>query len=562
LRSLRLPLILLVVGVAAILFFVYQFIPRSTVLVPAEGGTYREGLVGSPQAINPLLCPPTSVDFDLCRLVFRGLTRLDSATGEVVPDLADVSVDNQLSYTARIRGNAAWQDGTPVSADDVVFTAGLLADPNFPGDPALRRLWQSVRVSKLDESTVRFELTQPFLRFVDYTTIGLLPKHVLSGTVAANLQAIPFNLQQPVGNGAWRVLEVKTLNGRVSSISLEPSATYSGVKPKIGRFVLQYYASTQAMLDAYRAGDLDGMANLSAADVPKVAAFENLTLYSAPQSRYVAFFINLRKDSGARVLADKAVRQALMFALDRDAIVREALRGRGTVANTPFIPNSWAFNATTRVYSRDLERARQLLLSAGYEQRTASTSAEAVWQKDGEPIGFTLTTPDSEPLQSVAQLAAQQWRELGIQVTVQPVRNIQRGQLQPHQFDVALIETLIDGDPDPYSLWHSSQADSGKNYTGWNNPQADEALASGRTAGDRVLRYGLYTQFQEIFVEELPALPLYYPTYHYAVATRVRNVQIDNIIYASDRLRTLDQWLIGTRRVLPAEATAEAQKAP
>lgn len=558
-RTLRLPLILLVAGVAAILFFVYQFIPRSTVLVPAEGGTYREGVVGAPQAINPLLCPPTSVDFDLCRLVFRGLTRLDPASGEVVPDLADVSVDNQLSYTARIRANAAWQDGAPVTADDILFTASLLADPGFPGDPALRSLWQSVRVTKIDETTVRFELTQPFLRFIDYTTIGLLPRHVLSGTASANLEGLPFNLQQPIGNGAWRVADVKTSSGRVSSITLEPSQTYNGAKPKLARLVLQYYPSAQAMLDAYRAGDLDGMASLSAADAPKAAAFDNLTLYSAPQSRYVAFFINLRKDSGAPALAEAPVRQALMYALDRDAMIREALGGRGLIAHTPMPPSSWAFSRGTRVYARDLDRARQLLINAGYEQRTASTSAEPVWQKDGEPIGFTLTTPDSEPLQSVAQLAAQQWRELGVLVTVQPVRNIQRGQLQPRQFEVALIETLVDGDPDPYSLWHSSQADAGKNYTGWANKDADDMLTQGRTAGDRVLRFGLYGRFQEIFSEELPALPLYYPTYHYAVASRVRNVQVDNIVYASDRLRTLDQWLIATRRVLPAEATALAR---
>ena len=76
-RTLRLPLILLIAGVAAILYLVYQFIvPRNTVLISASGGTYTEGVVGAPQAINPLLCPPASVDNDLCRLLFRGLTQI------------------------------------------------------------------------------------------------------------------------------------------------------------------------------------------------------------------------------------------------------------------------------------------------------------------------------------------------------------------------------------------------------------------------------------------------------------------------------------------------------
>ncbi len=557
-RTLRLPLILLVAGVAAILVFVYQFVvPRNTVPVPAPGGTYSEGVVGAPQTINPLLCQSTSVDNDLCRLVFRGLTRIDPASGEVVPDMADISVDNNLAYTARLKADNRWEDGTPVSANDVIFTAGLLADQNFPGDPALRRLWQSVRVTKLDETTVRFELAQPFARFLDYTSIGLLPQHILSGTIAADLQGLPFNLQ-PRGNGPWRVTDVATRDGRISAITLEPSTSFSGVRPKISRLIFRYYANTQGMIDGYRARDIDGMANLSATDVDKVNAIDDITIYAAPQARYVAMYFNLRKDSGARALSGKPVRQALMYALDRDAIVREALGGRATVANTPFVPTSWAFYPKTLAYGRDLERARTLLRNAGYELRAASTSSEAVWQKNGEPIGFTLVTPDNDVMQTVAQLAAKQWRELGIQVTIQPARNIQRGALQPRQFQVALIETLVDGDPDPYSFWHGSQSATGKNFTGWDNKEINDLLLQGRGTGDRILRFGLYTRFQEIFSDELPALPLYYPVYHYAISTRIKDVQLGAMIYPSDRLRTLDVWLSNTRRVLPAEATAEA----
>lgn len=548
---------MLVAGVAAILFFVYQFvIPRNTIVVPGPGGTYTEGVVGAPQAVNPLLCQPTSVDNDLCSLVFRGLTRLDTG-GEVVPDLADVVANNATQFTARIKPDARWEDGVAVSADDVVFTTALLQDQNFPGDPNLRRLWQTVRVNKLDESTVRFELQQPYARFLDFTTIGLLPRHILSGTIAADLSRLPFNLQ-PKGNGPWRVTDVTTNAGRVSAVTLEPSQTFAGAKPKLARLVFRYYATTQALIDAFRGGDVDGMAGMTPADASRVSALDDIALYAMPQSRYMAFFFNLRRDSGATFLSEQPVRQALMLALDRDALVRDALGGRGLLANTPFIPDTWAYNPNVRVYTRDLERAKALLQGAGYELRAASTSAEAVWQKDGEPIGFTLTTPDNETARAVAELAAKQWRELGILVTVQPVRNLQRGSLQSRQFQVAMVETLMDGDPDPYSLWHGSQAQNGKNYTGWENAEANTLLEQARATNDRVLRYSAYARFQELFSEDLPALVLYYPTYQYAISTRVKDVQVAPIIYASDRLRTLNSWMINTRRVLPAEATAEA----
>jgi peptide/nickel transport system substrate-binding protein len=561
-RSLRLPLILLVAGVAAILFLVYSFIvPRNTVPAPSEGGTYTEGVIGAPQVINPLLCQPTSVDNDLCSLVFRGLTRLDPASGDVAPDLAQIRIDSATQFTAVLRDDARWEDGAPVNADDVIFTTSLLRDQNFPGDPSVRRLWQTVNVNKIDEKTVRFELTQPFARFLDFTAIGLLPRHILSGTIAADLGSLPFNLQ-PRGNGPWRVTDVTTANGRVSAVTLEPSSNSPGPKPKLARLVFRYYASSEALFDAYRNRDIDGMAGVTPADAQRLSDIDDAVLYAAPQARIVTLYFNLRRDSGATFLSELPVRQALMYALDRDALVRDALGGRARPAITPFLADSWAFNPTVRLYSRDLERSRQLLREAGYELRAASTSTDQVWQKDGEPIGFTIFTSDNATLRAVAEQIAKQWRELGVQVTVQSLPNIQRGALQPRTFQAALVETLLEGDPDPYSLWHGSQGDQGKNFTGWNNTEVNELLDRARANPDRVFRYGSYARMQEIFAEELPAITLYYPVYQYAISSRVRDVQLAPLVYPSDRLRTINAWSIATRRVLPAEATRIAGGAP
>ena len=238
---------------------------------------------------------------------------------------------------------------------------------------------------------------------------------------------------------------------------------------------------------------------------------------------------------------------------DLNILAQVALYARAVIAHTPCISGSLAWSATTRVYSRDLPRARALLEGAGYELRAASTSADAVWQKDGEPLGFTLTVPDTDAARAVAELAAQQWRELGIPVAIQPVRNLQRGSLQPRQFQVALVEILMDGDPDPFSLWHGSQAQGGKNYTGWDNAEANKLLADAHDCVDRAARTTAYEQFQEIFSTDLPALVLYYPTYQYVLSTRVRNVEVGPMIYAADRLRTIEQWTVNTRRALAEE---------
>jgi peptide/nickel transport system substrate-binding protein len=276
-----------------------------------------------------------------------------------------------------------------------------------------------------------------------------------------------------------------------------------------------------------------------------------------PQSRFVALMFNERKDSGALALTELPVRQALMYALDREAIIRDVLKGQAVLANTPFVPGTWAHDTSVPTYSHDLDRAKQLLQNAGYELTTVAPSDVEVWQKNGEPIAFTLLTPESGIYPKVADAVARQWRELGVQVTVVPVRNIVKNFLATKQFQVALTETLLDGDPDPYPLWHQSQTTTGQNYTGWENADASQWLEESRKTVDRSKRFELYRRFQQTFADELPALMLYYPTYEYVVSPRVRNVQVAPIVYPSDRFRSLNDWTINTRRVLASEATTQ-----
>jgi peptide/nickel transport system substrate-binding protein len=557
-RSLRLPLLLIVIGVAAIAFIVYQLVPRGTILVPDTGGTYVEGVAGAPQFINPLLCQLHDEDRDLCSLTFNGLTRFND-TGDVVPDLATTwkISDDGITYTFKLRQDAKWEDGYPITANDVLFTANMLQDPAFPGRPDIGALWQTVKVNKVDTYTVQFSLQQPLAPFLDFTTIGLLPQHVLSGTNAADLNKLPFNLQ-PVGNGPWRVVEVNTNGNRVSSIALEPSPNYYGPKPNLSRLVFRYYPNVQAVFDGFRAGDVDGFGNLSPPDELRAEGRDDLTLYTATKSRYTGIFFNLRRDSGAIALSDKAVRQALMLAVDREKLVKDVLGGDAIVADTPFIPGTWAYDADVKRYPYDPNRAVDLLRTNGYELATVAPSNVSVWQKNGEPIAFTLLTQDDPTRRAVAEAIAKQWRDLGVQVSVQPVRNLVRDFLGPRQFQVALVDNLVDGDPDPYPIWHRSQiVMPGQNYTGWDNKDASAWLEAARTTTDRDKRYQLYRQFQDLFDEELPALPLYYPTYKYAISTRVKQVQVPPLIYTSDRLRTIGSWYVNTKRVLSSDVTAQ-----
>ncbi|HEY6042610.1 MAG TPA: hypothetical protein VIX58_10795, partial [Anaerolineae bacterium] len=186
--------------------------------------------------------------------------------------------------------------------------------------------------------------------------------------------------------------------------------------------------------------------------------------------------------------------------------------------------------------------------------------------KNNAPLSFVLTANSDDLTRvAVANELAKQWRARGISVTVQtvPAASLVQDVLRPRQFDAVLFGfAQLPADPDPYSLWNSTQTPdrtgAGQNYGGWNNRDVDESLEQARRATDRGTRADLYQQFQEIFADEVPALLLYYPVYTYAVDSSVHGVQIGPLLTPSDRFAHIDQWYIKTRRVILSEAQSTA----
>src|SRR5919202_1152792 len=202
--------------------------------VPDYGGAYVEGLAGFPEALNPVLAnddASNAVD----ALVFSGLTKADEH-GLPVPDAAqswDISPDGK-TYTFVLRTNARWHDGVPVTADDAVYTLTLLQDPTYPGP--LGALWKDVSVAKVDDRTVKLTLQKDsYAPFIENTSLGLLPAHILGSVGPRDLPTHRFNVQ-PVGAGPYRVKEV-----RADQITLEVSPGYYGPKPYLHRILFRIY---------------------------------------------------------------------------------------------------------------------------------------------------------------------------------------------------------------------------------------------------------------------------------------------------------------------------------
>ena len=248
----------------------------STVLTPERGGVFREGVAGNPQYINPLLCHAHDIDRDLCSLLFRGLTRLDQQ-GQVVPDLAESwSAPDGLAYTFRLRENQFWHDGKPVTIDDVLFTIEMMQNPDSPILTDLAELWRSVAVERVDDRTVRFLLDQPYAPFLDFTTVGLLPKHIWQDVPPAELRDSPFNLH-PVGNGPMQVALTSA-----QFIRLERNPYSSDDIPMISALEFHFYPDYPSIYAAYTEGELDGVSRVLQADIPLAQDHTDLQLFPRP----------------------------------------------------------------------------------------------------------------------------------------------------------------------------------------------------------------------------------------------------------------------------------------
>lgn len=550
-RSVHWPLLLVIAGATLISMALFCLaLTYTTVTVPATGGTYVEGVAGYPHAINPLLAAYNNVDRDLCTLVFSGLTRLNPQ-GAVGPDLAirwEASLDG-LMYIFHLRNRLRWPDGAPLTADDVLFTVGLMQDPDFPGHPDIGALWRTVQVFKDDDQTVRFVLSEPFAPFLDYTTFGILPAHLLEGTRAADLPSLDFN-PQPMGSGPFQVREVETQEGEILSVLLQPNPHYYGPKPYLEWVRFRFYPSDQSAFRAFQAGEVEGVSRIPPQTLLQAQQEADLNLYSAPLAHQVLVFLNLAKKNELPFFQEKEVRQALLYGLDRQGLVDGVLHGQAMVAHSPILAWTWAYDEGVHHYEYDPQKSRALLEQAGW-----TAPGDGIRSKGERTFSFTLLTSTDPTQTAVTEEVARQWREIGMDISVVPLPPLElRDALEKRNYQAALVELALPGNPDPYPLWHQTQITTGQNYAGLDHRRISEIIETARITLNPEQQAALYQDFQELFADEVPAILLYQPIYTYGVHQKVKGVQIGPLMTPSDRLATISSWYIATRSVIVSQA--------
>ncbi len=500
---------------------------------------YVEGVIGAWQRINPLFASENAVDEDLSRLVFAGLVRA-GPDGRLLPDLAPLPTvsEDGLTYTFRLHPGLRWHDGAPLRSLDVDFTIEQILAPDFRGPPELTLAWTGVEVRTPDLRTVVFRLPAPSASFLArFATIGILPEHLLQGLDGAALFDSPFNAR-PVGAGPYRIESLTS-----TEAALRGYARYHFGRPELDTLAIRFLPDFPAAQRALEAREIDGILlrqSLHQAQLDALGQIEGFVREDLQRSVSLVLYLN---SGQAAYFGDVRVRTAISLALDREALVEDALLGLATPSASAIAPGTWAYAPSFDSLPSDPEPASALLAEAGWHRSPIT----GVLVRQGSEFRLTIRTDDNPRHVALAREIARQLEPLGVRATVASTSFtvLRRDFLDMRTYDAALTGWDQGADPDPYFAWHSSQArPPGGNVASYGGIVVDALLERGRTHLDRSVRIDTYTQFQEVWRREAPSVIIAYPRYRYVRTDALDAPALGVLFNPADRFLDVHEWRI------------------
>ena len=507
---------------------------------PAPGGIYNEGILGSFTNVNPIYATG-SVDSSVSRLVFAGLFTFNDKN-QLVGELAkSYTVDARgTTYTVLLKDNLLWQDGKPLTAEDIVFTYNTIQNPDTKSP--LASSWQGIKVAAINKKTVTFTLPSILSAFPYSMVNGIIPKHVLGKVAPEQMRSVLFNTNNPIGSGPfkWDAIEIVGTadEDREQRIALKPNDNYVNGKPKLDSFVIRSFVNEVKMRSAFKKGELNGVVGLS--KIPDDLLEDNsVRVYNIPLNSQVLLFLK----TTTPVLSDQKVRQAISYGLDTGA-VRLAADVPVLPSDSPLLANQLGYDKTLTQKTGSPEQAAKLLDEAGWK-----LNDKGIRVKDGKELNLTITTQSNRTYESVAKNIKEQLALIGVNVEILVLKdNELQSALAVHDYDSLLYGISLGPDPDVFAYWHSSQADlrspSHLNFSEFKSPAADKALEAGRTRSDPATRAIKYRPFLDAWSKEAPAVALYQPRFLYVVREPLANFNPVRMNTGTDRYNEVNQWMI------------------
>ncbi len=535
----------LILAISTFFIITHVIDARFFVSVPEQGGRLTEGDVGRPRLINPIFAK-TEVDRDLSALLYSGLMR--PVGNELVPDLASgytVSEDGK-TYTFTLRNDATFHDGTPVTANDVLFTVDHIKNKGLPTKSPLAPNFLGVTATSTDPHTVIFTLEQPYAAFLESLTFGILPKHIWETVGTDDFDQTIFNLE-PIGSGPYKFKSVErdAQTGLAKRYVLEAFPGYVHGKPLISEFDFYFYGNEDERMNAYKNGEIGQMAGIQTSYARDIAS-SGAPVLSAQMPRIFGIYLN---ESKVSLFNDDVVREALDSTIPRKDIAAKVFFGYANPEVGPFPGLARPDN--------DPEDKHLLAAQAMLEKDGWIKNASGVYEKTDkktkqtQTLAFAISLPDIPELTESAQLIEASWKVLGAQVELKTydLGTFTSDILASRNFDAVFFGQVTGRDPDPYPFWHSSQKTRGTNIAQYANKKVDAKINDLSHTIDPASRAVILSDINAMIMADRPALFAYSPGFVYVTDRNVRGIQLPLMTTAAERFSGIEHWYTSSERV-------------
>ncbi len=452
---------------------------------------------------------------DVHSLIHEGLVGYKD-NYEMVPKLAttwETSTDG-LTWTFHLREGVKFHDGSAFTSADVKFTYEQILNPDVKSNNYKNyTIIESMETP--DAKTIVFHLKSQFAPFLDRMTMGIISKTYVEAKGFSTNNYNGYNLA-PVGTGPWKLTQWVP----ETSLTLSANKDYWGTKPTLEKVIFKPIPEASVRLIAFENGEVDYVSAISPDDVARLAAkTDKFTVFTYPQLR----FAYLAWNNQYEVFQDKALRQALTYATDKDTIIESVLNSYGVQANATYAPNHGYYHEVEEKYPYDPAKAIKTLEDAGYKK-----GADGIYvSPTGLKASFeTMVNASDETFTQVALLLQQWFKAIGVEMNIKTME-------KSAMYDI-MDKVILDGadnstyqsmvgsmgvpsDPDQTRYLHS---EGGLNDYRYMNDTVDALLEAGQKESDPAKRAEIYNELQEYISEDLPMLFLYFTVANNALSSQ------------------------------------------
>jgi len=566
-KTFRFFVITFLVSIISVILLISKINSMFLVEVPENGGTIKEGIIGVPTLINPVIAN-SDADKDMVALVYSGLMRKTS-DGNFMPDIAesyDLSSDGK-TYTFKIKDNIKFHNGNKLTVDDIIFTINKIKDPSIKSSK--KSSWDGINVEKIDDYTIVFNLNEPYISFLDNTTIGILPQDLWKNVKNNEFNVSPMNIKA-IGTGPYKIESVSKDNDGIPKIyKLKRFDSFILGKPLIKKIYIISFSNEKDMVKALMNKTIDQAGGISPENMDNVKKIKPI-VYTATLPRIFGIFLNPKNN---KIFEDKSVIKAFDLALNKKEIIDRVLKGYGSIINNP-IPEKILNNTSNNEQFNNLniEQANLLLDKNGWiigddgiRKKGGATSKTVTKKVNGknvtqiikentpeEKLSFTLITGDNPELKEATQIIMEQLSQVGAEVDTTKI--YESGQLNQiirnREYEALFFGQIVNHESDLYSFWHSSQiSDPGLNIAMYTDKEIDNILESVQNITNTKDRLSKYEQLVKEFNENTGAIFVYSPEYIYVTKHNINNIYLGNITIPSDRFTYVYKWSTNTDKI-------------